>query len=198
MTVRTGGAPTGSATPVPARATRKPAAVRRQEILDAATLEFAETGLAGTRLEVIAARASISHPRVVQMFGSKQALFLNVVDQAFDQIEEAFRTSSVGKPPTLVELGDAYRRLLRRERSVGLVMLQAYAAASDDEIRTLVRQRHLGVERLVAKLTGGDANQVRAFVASGLVLTVSTVLQLPAQRKDAAWGAWLLEQVVDR
>jgi hypothetical protein len=95
-------------------------------------------------------------------------------------------------------VGDAYRRLLRRERSLGLVMLQAYAAASSDEIRGAVRQRYLDLERVVAEVTGAGANEVRAFMASGLVLTISTVLQLPAARRDAAWGAWLLEQVVGR
>ncbi len=143
-------------------------------------------------------RADISHPRVVQMFGTKQALFLGVVEQTFTQIEAAFRSSGGDRSPSLLELGDAYRLLLRRQRSVGLVMLQAYAAASHDEIRGAVRQRYLDLERVVAEVTGAGANEVRAFMASGLVLTVSTVLQLPARRRDAAWGAWLLEQVVGR
>jgi AcrR family transcriptional regulator len=178
-------------------AVRKPAALRRQEILDAAAVEFAETGLAGTRLEGIASRAGISHPRVVQMFGSKLTLFLQVVDQTFDQIEDAFRASASAGETSLLSLGDAYRRLLQRERSIGLVVLQAYAASADDTVRELVARRYLAAQRTVADLTGADANQVRAFVASGLVLTVSTVLQLPGRRKDATWGAWLLEQVVD-
>ncbi|WIX89846.1 helix-turn-helix domain-containing protein [Amycolatopsis sp. DG1A-15b] len=58
---------------------RLPAAARRAGIIEAADAEFAANGLAGTRLEAIAARAGISHPRIVQMFGSERKLFLEVV-----------------------------------------------------------------------------------------------------------------------
>jgi AcrR family transcriptional regulator len=175
--------------------TRKPAEVRRREILEAAAVEFAETGLAGTRLEVIAVRVGISHPRIVQMFGSKLTLFQHVVDLTFDRIEEVFRAAASGSDTSLVTLGDAYRRLLRRERTVGLMMLQGYAAAATPGVRELVARRHTALQRLVSKLTSANADQTRAFVATGLVLTVSTVLKLPGRGRDAAWGAWLLERV---
>jgi AcrR family transcriptional regulator len=184
----------------PARtpATRKPEAVRRVEIIAAAAVEFAETGLAGTRLEVIAARAAISHPRIVQMFGSKRALFLEVIDANFDRVAAAF-TDAAATPQRgdarspLVMLGDAYRRLLQRDRTVALLMLQGYAAAGDTVVREAVARRYLELQQTVAKLTGADALQVRTFFATGLVVTVSTALALPAKRTDATWGAWLLE-----
>ena len=179
--------------------TRKPASVRRPEILAAAAVEFAETGLAGTRLEAIAARARISHPRVVQMFGSKQKLFLEVVESVFERVAAAFTdaatSSGPGAGPTLVELGDAYRRLLQRDRTVAMVMLQSYAAAGEDTVRDAVAQHYLGLQRTVTDLTGADALQVRTFFATGLVVTVSTALALPGKRTDAQWGGWLLELV---
>lgn len=182
-------------TTTPRGTPRKPAAERRAEIVAAAEVEFAATGLAGTRLEDIAARVGISHPRVVQMFGSKHALFLAVLDGVFDRIEGAFAATA----PTpeedadaLVALGESYRRLLQRDRAVGLVMLQGYAAAADDRVRELAARRYLRLQRLVAKLTGADALAVRSFFATGLVLTVSTVLRLPNRRADATWAAWLM------
>ena len=178
---------------------RKPASVRRPEIVAAAAVEFAETGLAGTRLEAIAARAQISHPRVVQMFGSKRGLFLEVVDSTFDRVAAAFtetaHSSGADAGPTLVALGDAYRRLLQRDRTVALVMLQSYAAAGDDTVRDAVAHRYLDLQSTVADLTGADALQVRTFFATGLVVTVSTALALPGKRTDAQWGGWLLELV---
>jgi AcrR family transcriptional regulator len=176
--------------------TRKPASVRRAEILEAAAVEFAETGLAGTRLETIAARAGISHPRVVQMFGSKRALFGEVIETIFDRVEAAFseaarkRQHTDGSP--LVALGAAYRRLLQRDRTVALTMLQAYAAAGDEVVRDAVARRYLAMQRTVAELAGADALQVRTFFATGLIVTVSTALELPGKRTDANWGAWLL------
>jgi AcrR family transcriptional regulator len=187
----------GAATPVGAR---KPRSVRRAEILDAASVEFAETGLAGTRLEAIAARAEISHPRVVQMFGSKRALFIAVVDLTFDRISAAFRAAARRSDAadtvlSLAALGDAYRRLLQRDRTIALMMLQSYAAAGDDVVREAVARRHIELQREVADMTGADAREVQTFFATGLVVTVSTALALPTKRTDAAWGAWLLAQV---
>jgi len=183
---------TGAATPA---RVRKPASIRRAEILDAATVEFAETGLAGTRLEVIAARAEISHPRIVQMFGSKRALFLEVVDLIFDRVHAAFAEAAASDASQLGTLGDAYRRLLQRDRTVSLVMLQGFAAAGDATVREAVGHRYLALQRAVAELTGADALQVRTFFATGLVATVSTALALPGKRTDARWGAWLLDLV---
>lgn len=168
---------------------RKPASERRAEIMKAADAEFAANGLAGTRLEAIAARVGVSHPRIVQMFGSKRSLFLEVVHAAFDRIESAFTEAE----PTLIGLGDAYRRLLQGEHTVGLVMLQAYAAAADETVREEVRRRQLELQASIARLTGADALQVRTFFATGLIITVSTLLELPEQRADAAWSAWILE-----
>ena len=182
----------GTATP----GARKPASVRRQEIIEAAAIEFAETGLAGTGLEAIAARAGISHPRIVQMFGSKRGLFLEVVETVFDRVSAAFIAACDSNrepgPSPLIGLGDAYRRLLQRDRTVALVMLQSYAAAGDAEVRELVSRRYLALQTTIAELTGADALQVRTFVATGLIVTVSTALLLPGKRTDATWAGWLL------
>lgn len=169
---------------------RLPAAARRAQILAAAEVEFARNGLAGGRLDAIAERAGISHPRVVQMFGSKKKLFLEIVDGTYDKIEAAFARTQ----PTLVALGSAYVELLQRERTVGLVMLQGYAAA-DGDVQEVVRGRHLKLMTSIAELTGADAWQVRTFFATGLVQTVSTALELSEQRADTAWSAWILQLV---
>lgn len=170
---------------------RLPAAVRRASILEAAEAEFARNGLMGGRLEAIAERAGISHPRIVQMFGSKKKLFLEVVGIAYDKIEAAFERAE----PTLSALGDGYRKLLRRENAIGLVVLQGYAAAADDDIRAAVRERHLRLMASISRLTGADALQVRTFFATGLVQTVSAALELPDHRADTAWGSRILQLV---
>lgn len=170
---------------------RLPAAARRAEILVAAEAEFAVRGLAGGRLEEIAAQVGITHPRIVQMFGSKLSLFLDVVHGAYDKIDATFAEAE----PTLISLGDAYRRLLRIEPSVGLVMLQSFAASSDETIRATVRRRHVEMQRSITRITAADSAQVRTFIATGLIMTVSTVLELPYQRADATWSAWILDLV---
>ncbi|WP_245848548.1 TetR/AcrR family transcriptional regulator [Lentzea kentuckyensis] len=170
---------------------RMPAAARRAVIIEAAIAEFAANGLAGGRLEVIAGQAGISHPRIVQIFGSKKQLFLDVVDVTFDKIEAAFERAE----PTLAALGDAYRKLLRREHTLGLVMLQGFAAAADADVREAVRRRHLQLMSSIARLTGADGLQVRTFFATGLIQTISTALELSEHRADTAWSAWILQLV---
>ncbi|MGW4207287.1 TetR/AcrR family transcriptional regulator [Lentzea sp. NPDC004789] len=170
---------------------RLPAAARRAVILDAAALEFARNGLAGGRLDAIAERAGISHPRIVQMFGSKKKLFLEVVEVAYTKIEAAFESAQ----PTLPDLGEAYRRLVREDRTIGLLMLHGYAAAADADVQEAVRRRHLDLMASIARLTGADGSRVRTFFATGLVQTVTAALELSEHRADTAWSAWLLELV---
>ncbi|MDX2546810.1 TetR/AcrR family transcriptional regulator [Streptomyces sp. WI04-05B] len=167
---------------------RKPAAVRRAEIMEAADAEFAQKGLSGAGIEAIAARVGISHPRIVQMFGSKRELFLQVVHAAYDRIEAVFE----GAEPTLGALGDAYRRLLESRPTVGLALLQAYAASGDAVVQESVRRRQLDLQQAITRVTGADPMQVRSFFATGLILTVSTVLDLPGRRADMEWCAWII------
>lgn len=157
--------------------------------MGAAEAEFAAKGFAGSRLEAIAVPVGISHPRIVQMFGTKRRLFLDVVHAVFDRIEAAFTAAE----PTLTGLGDAYRGLLHSEPTTGLVLLQGYAATADETVREEVKQRQLQLQEAITRLTGADAMQVRTFFATGLVFTVSTLLELPERHADAEWGAWILK-----
>jgi len=60
-------------------ATRDSAATK-QRILDAATAEFAEYGLAGARVDRIAARAGANKQLIYAYFGSKEGLFDSVLE----------------------------------------------------------------------------------------------------------------------
>ncbi|MEO9101963.1 MAG: TetR/AcrR family transcriptional regulator [Burkholderiaceae bacterium] len=61
----------------------------RQSILDAAVVEFSTTGLSGTRVERIALRAGVNKRLIYYYFGSKEALFLGVLEQAYANIRAA-------------------------------------------------------------------------------------------------------------
>lgn len=174
--------------------TRKPAAVRRAEILDAAAAQFARTGLAGTSLETIAAGIDVSHPRVVQMFGSKRALFLDALSATYERVGAEFDAAGpvADAPVPLAALGEAYRRLLARDPNVGLLILQGYAASGDESVRTAAARHHTQLERKITTLTAATSFEVRTFIATGLVITVSTALGLRGRRKDEAWAATLL------
>jgi AcrR family transcriptional regulator len=61
----------------------------RGRILDAAGREFAEHGLAGARVDRIAAAASASKERLYAYFGDKRSLFVAVLSAHMDEIMES-------------------------------------------------------------------------------------------------------------
>src|SRR5215831_12727905 len=89
---------------------RKSKDARREEILDAALLEFAEGGLHGASTEDIARRAGISQPYVFRLFGTKKELFRAVVTRCFRETLEMFQRAAEGKrgEAALEAMGDAY------------------------------------------------------------------------------------------
>jgi AcrR family transcriptional regulator len=64
---------------------RDPARTRAQ-ILGAALTEFSQKGLAGARVDQIAARAGINKRMIYHYFGNKEDLFLAVLEHTFDDI----------------------------------------------------------------------------------------------------------------
>jgi AcrR family transcriptional regulator len=63
----------------------------RQNILGAATEEFAHHGLGGARVDRIASRAGANKRMLYYYFGSKEALFLAVLEAAYERIRSAER-----------------------------------------------------------------------------------------------------------
>src|ERR671930_1608222 len=76
---------------------RKTAEERRDEILDAAIVEFAQRGLEGASTEEIAKRAGISQPYVFRLFGTKKELFKATVARCLRETLETFQRAAEGK-----------------------------------------------------------------------------------------------------
>ncbi|HEX2114429.1 MAG TPA: TetR/AcrR family transcriptional regulator [Alphaproteobacteria bacterium] len=71
----------------------RPAATRtydpertRQDIIAVATAEFAEKGLSGARIDRIAARTKTSKRGIYYYFGSKEKLYISVLEEAYRNI----------------------------------------------------------------------------------------------------------------
>jgi AcrR family transcriptional regulator len=73
----------------PARNGARDPAGTRARILDAATREFARFGLGGARVDRIAARAGANKRMLYYYFGDKDALFLAVLEHAYEGIRTA-------------------------------------------------------------------------------------------------------------
>lgn len=71
----------------------------RAEILDVATAEFAEQGYAGARVDEIAARTRTTKRMLYYYFGSKQGLYVAVLERAYVGIRELEQTLEVDDLP---------------------------------------------------------------------------------------------------
>lgn len=78
---------------------RDPVATR-QKLLVAARREFAQSGLAGARVDDIAARAGVNKQLVYHYFGDKDALYLAVLEWVYEEIRAQERKLNLeGLPP---------------------------------------------------------------------------------------------------
>lgn len=80
----------------------------QQQILRAAMAEFAHAGLGGARIDAIAERAGVNKKLIYYYYGSKDALFLAVMEQTYADIREAERELHLLELPPV----EAMRRLV--------------------------------------------------------------------------------------
>jgi AcrR family transcriptional regulator len=158
---------------------RRPAADRREQILEIAADEFATHGLHGVSAETIARRAGITHAYVFRLFGTKKALFLEVAARAFDRTTDSL-LQAAGDATGLDALALMGRRYYERlaDETMLLLQLQAFAACGDEEVRDAVRESFGRMWRAVATVTGLEPVQVKTFMAFGMLLNTGAALDL--------------------
>lgn len=76
----------------------------RQAILDAAQAEFAERGLSGARVEAIAARTRSAKRMIYYYFGSKDGLYIAVLENVYSAIRTAERNLDLNDLPPVAAL----------------------------------------------------------------------------------------------
>ncbi|MFB2584038.1 TetR/AcrR family transcriptional regulator [Herbiconiux liukaitaii] len=86
----------------------KPGEATRERILTAATAEFAEFGIAGARVDRIAANARANKAQLYAFFGSKESLFETVFAASLDGIVNAVPIDASDLPGYAVRLYDEY------------------------------------------------------------------------------------------
>ncbi len=165
-----------------ARSSRMPAAERRELIIRAAVIEFANKGLHGTATEDIARRAGITQPYVFRLFGTKKALFIAVVEYCFDTLMARFEASIADVEPgdgtaMLTAMGEAYAGMVQNRTEL-LMQMQAYAACADDDVRVVVQRRYGELYRWVEQVTGADDLSLHHFFSTGMLMNVATAIDL--------------------
>jgi AcrR family transcriptional regulator len=173
------------------QAQRKTADERRDEILDAAFVEFAERGLHGASTEEIARRAGISQPYVFRLFGSKKELFKAATARCLRETLETFQRAAEGKrgEDALAAMGAAYQELLA-DRNRLRSQMQAYAACDDPDICEVVRNGYGDIVTYVERVSGLPTDEVAKFFATGMLINVMASMDLYEKPED--WSERLL------
>jgi AcrR family transcriptional regulator len=161
-------------------AARKSASERRDEILEAALVEFAAHGLDGGSTEAIAKAAGISQPYVFRLFGTKKQLFMATVERCLRGTLEMMHTASAGLTgeEALQAIGAAYGERLATDPTFLRSQMQAYAACEDPEIRTVVRRGYGDLVEYVERVSGLPSERVSHFFAKGMLLNVMASMDL--------------------
>jgi TetR/AcrR family transcriptional regulator len=158
---------------------------RRELVLHAAMGVFGDRGYVGATTDAVARAAGVSQPYVVRMFGTKEALFLAVLERALDRLMATFGAvfdadaagTTPDDRPLAARLGDAYVDLLA-DRGLLLSLMQAFVLGADPAIGPAARAGFLRVYRELRERGGFDAEQTREFLAGGMLLNTLVGLRM--------------------
>jgi AcrR family transcriptional regulator len=174
-------------------AERKSAEERREEILEAALVEFAALGLYGGSTEAIARAVGISQPYVFRLFGTKKELFTATIERCMRGTLEMMQSAAAGLKgeEALHAIGEAYAERLATDPTYLHSQMQAYAACDDPAIRTVVRNGYRELVDYVERVSGLPPERVSHFFAKGMLLNVIASMDLLGA--DEGWAQRLIE-----
>jgi len=173
--------------------TRQTAAERREAVLAAALVAFAQGGLHGTSTEDIAHAAGISQPYLFRLFGTKKKLFVATVERCMADTLELFRAAAgdLRGEEALEAMGAAYAAMVTEDRTRLLAQLQAYAACDDPEVREAMRAGFGSLHLFVETVSGLDSEAVSRWFGAGMLLNVLAAMDIWGSREP--WATRLLE-----
>jgi AcrR family transcriptional regulator len=152
---------------------------RRELILAAAAGVFGDYGYFGTTTDQVAKAAGVSQPYVSRMFGTKEQLFLEVLERSLGTLLAAFRVEiAKGTGPDLTgRLGITYVNLLE-DRGLLLTLMHAFVLGGDPVIGKAARRGFLRVYELLRTEAGFSADDVRGFLAQGMLINTMVGLRM--------------------
>ncbi len=166
------------------------AAVRREEVLEAAMGVFAARGLYGTPTIEVAKAAGISQAYLFRLFPTKDDLTLAVLEHSNGRIHDAFaqaaaRAKAAGEE-VLPAMGAAYVELIH-DRDLLMLQLHGHAAsATKPDVRDQMRTCFGRLHELIKRETGESDEKVGEFLRFGMALNVLGALD--AFELDAPWA----------
>ena len=182
--------------------TRLPASARRRQLLDAALDAFADRGFHATSMNDVADAAGVTKPVLYQHFGSKRALYQELLDDVAATLEARIHeATATASPRSQVEAGFRAYFTFVAERRSRFTLLFGSGARRDAEFSGTVSRLEASVAEWVASLIDADLDDAhRRTLAYGIVglaeatsrYWISGALDLDpeamsAQAADLAW-----------
>lgn len=137
----------------------------RQEILLAAVHEFAEQGLSGARVDAIAERTSTSKRMIYYYFGSKEQLYLAVLEKLYGDI----RRTEAGLRLDELDPEAAIRLLIEFTFDHHDVNVDFIRVASIENIH---HGEHIARSQLIRSLSKSIVSEIAAILARGVAAGV--------------------------
>ena len=163
----------------------------RRRLLEAATAEFAAYGIAGARVDRVAATAEVNKAQMYGWFGSKDGLFDAVFAEHLHRIVDVVPFTADDLPGYAVRLYDSYLaapelvRLAswyRLERVPTGDLLASHPGLTDDKFQAITRAQAGG--RIVDDLQPGEVYALVIALAGTWSPASATFTATPADDED--------------
>jgi len=191
----------------------------RRKLLEAARREFANKGLAGARVNVIAASARLNKQLVYHYFGSKEKLYIAVLEQAYATLGarySALQTRRLEPEEAVTRLAGVFLEIFRELREeVAMIadenIHNARHIRTSPSIKQLYQPLTLMMEDIVVRgerdgvfRRGIDPTRLfilllslgSVYVSNQHTLSAIFDRDLGGQRELNAWRAFIMEFVV--
>ncbi|QMU80650.1 TetR/AcrR family transcriptional regulator [Streptacidiphilus sp. PB12-B1b] len=163
---------------------------RRESVIRAAMVEFAERGYNGTSTQLIADRVGVSQPYLFRIFPSKRAIFEAAARRCMDDIREAFVAASEGLSgeDAREAMSLAYIDLIA-DRSRLMMQMQMYVstaaaeAAGDADVGEIVRGMWTDLWDTVTDAAAMTQEETREFFSQGMLINAMVAMGFPPEHR---------------
>jgi len=176
------------------RASRQPAEVRRDQLVQAALRVFARAGYRSTGTLDIAREAGVGEPTIYRYFADKKDLYLDVLKRSGDLILAGWSQVAADESNpvrAMAAIGNWYHRSVGQEPDPLWVRARAIAESQDEDIRSVLREAYLQCFLFVRNLllsarqqglidAEADIDAVAwLFMGVGQTIDMATLLEMP-------------------
>jgi TetR/AcrR family transcriptional regulator len=152
---------------------------RRELVLESATRVFGDYGYFGATTGMVAKSAEVSQPYVIRMFGSKEQLFLEVLERALSRLLTAFRAVVAEESPIPLpeRLGICYVDMVD-DRGLLLSLMHGFVLGRDPRIGAASRCGFMAVYEFMRSEAGFTPAETEQFLAGGMLINTMVGLRM--------------------